>query len=159
MSSGCINIFVQGNISDVDLYFPEMPKLVCRVIQNPACHQGPSFYPSCLIRPQTPHFSPQREEGTSILGAKRTQGAEHQPILKTVKQSDEDCPLRVSDQMPETSDLEDSRDNSLGAGYAQGTPSYSSSHHLYSGVAAPFQSNPMTRLALSGEPSSCSSSS
>ena len=100
-----------------------------------------------------------REEGTSILGAKRTQGAEHQPILKTVKQSDEDCPLRVSDQMPETSDLEDSRDNSLGAGYARGTPSYSSSHHLYSGVAAPFQSNPMTRLALSGEPSSCSSSS
>lgn len=99
------------------------------------------------------------EEGTSILGAKRTQGAEHQPILKTVKQSDEDWQLRVSDQMPETSDLEDSWDNSLGAGCSQGTPSYSSSHHLFRGAAAPCQSIPMTRLAVSGEPSPCSSSS
>lgn len=99
------------------------------------------------------------EEGTSILGAKRTQGAEHQPILKTVKQSDEDWQLRVSDQMPETSDLEDSWDNSLGAGCSQGTPSYSNSHHLYNGAVAPCQSSPVTRLALSGKPSSCSSSS
>ncbi|XP_006066068.2 heat shock 70 kDa protein 14 isoform X1 [Bubalus bubalis] len=98
------------------------------------------------------------EEGTSILGAKRTQAAEHQPILKTVKESD-DCQLRVSDQMPETSDLEDSWDESSGAGCSQGTPSYSSSHHLFRGAAAPCQSIPMTRLAVSGEPSPCSSSS
>lgn len=106
-----------------------------------------------LAAPDTPG-----EEGTSILGAKRTQAAEHQPILKTVKESD-DCQLRVSDQMPETSDLEDSWDNSLGAGCSQGTPSYSSSHHLFRGAAAPCQSIPMTRLAVSGEPSPCSSSS
>ncbi|KAB0336442.1 hypothetical protein FD755_025978 [Muntiacus reevesi] len=81
------------------------------------------------------------EEGTSILGAK--------PILKTVKQSDEDCQLRVSDQMPETNNLTDSWDESLGAG----------SHHLFRGAAAPCQSSPKTRLTLSGEPSSCSSSS
>ncbi|XP_019828641.1 heat shock 70 kDa protein 14 isoform X1 [Bos indicus] len=106
-----------------------------------------------LAAPDTPG-----EEGTSILGAKRTQAAEHQPILKTVKESD-DCQLRVSDQMPETSDLEDSWDESSGAGCSQGTPSYSSSHHLFRGAAAPCQSIPMTRLAVSGEPSPCSSSS
>ncbi|OWK01492.1 hypothetical protein Celaphus_00018910 [Cervus elaphus hippelaphus] len=82
------------------------------------------------------------EEGTSILGAK--------PILKTVKQSDEDCQLRVSDQMPETNDLSDSWDESLGAGCSHGTPNYSSSHHLFSGAAAPCQSSPITRLTLSG---------
>ena len=71
-----------------------------------------------------------REEGTSILGAKRTQGAEHQPILKTVKQSDEDCPLRVSDQMPETSDLEDSWDESSGAGNPQACEGSGSQSHL-----------------------------
>ncbi|KAB0349391.1 hypothetical protein FD754_014248 [Muntiacus muntjak] len=81
------------------------------------------------------------EEGTSILGAK--------PILKTVKQSDEDCQLRVSDQTPETNNLTDSWEESLGAG----------SHHLFRGAAAPCQSSPKTRLTLSGEPSSCSSSS
>ncbi|GAB5573307.1 heat shock-related 70 kDa protein 2 [Prionailurus iriomotensis] len=71
------------------------------------------------------------EEGPSILRAKRTQAADHQPILKTVKESDEDCQLRISDQMRETSDLEDSWDESSGAGCSQGTPSYSSSHHLF----------------------------
>ncbi|XP_070328205.1 heat shock 70 kDa protein 14 isoform X1 [Odocoileus virginianus] len=106
-----------------------------------------------LAAPDTPG-----EEGTSILGAKRTQAAEHQSILKTVKESD-DCQLRVSDQMPETSDLEDSWDESSGAGCSQGTPSYSSSHHLFRGAAAPCQSIPMTRLTVSGEPSPCSSSS
>ncbi|EHB13522.1 Zinc finger and SCAN domain-containing protein 29 [Heterocephalus glaber] len=39
------------------------------------------------------------EERTSILKAKRTQVADHQPILKTVKESDEACPLKISDQM------------------------------------------------------------
>ncbi|KAB0355820.1 hypothetical protein FD755_021761 [Muntiacus reevesi] len=81
------------------------------------------------------------EEGTNILGAK--------PILKTVKQSDEDCQLRVSDQMSETNNLTDSWEESLGAG----------SHHLIRGAAAPCQSSPKTRLTLSGEPSSCYSSS
>lgn len=59
------------------------------------------------------------EEGTSILRAKRTQAADHQPTLKTVKESDEDCQLRISDQMRETSDLEDSWDESSGAGNSQ----------------------------------------
>lgn len=59
------------------------------------------------------------EEGPSILRAKRTQAADHQPILKTVKESDEDCQLRISDQMRETSDLEDSWDESSGAGNSQ----------------------------------------
>ncbi|XP_067560012.1 heat shock 70 kDa protein 14 isoform X3 [Pseudorca crassidens] len=99
------------------------------------------------------------EEGASILGAKRTQAADHQPVLKTVKESDEDCQLRISDQMRETSDLEDSWDESSGAGCSQGTPSYSSSHHLFRGTAAPCQSSPVTRLGVSGEPSPCTSSS
>ncbi|XP_026977724.1 heat shock 70 kDa protein 14 isoform X3 [Sagmatias obliquidens] len=99
------------------------------------------------------------EEGASILGAKRTQAADHQPVLKTVKESDEDCHLRISDQMRETSDLEDSWDESSGAGCSQGTPSYSSSHHLFRGAAAPCQSSPVTRLGVSGEPSPCTSSS
>ncbi|XP_033259334.1 heat shock 70 kDa protein 14 isoform X5 [Orcinus orca] len=99
------------------------------------------------------------EEGASILGAKRTQAADHQPVLKTVKESDEDCQLRISDQMRETSDLEDSWDESSGAGCSQGTPSYSSSHHLFRGAAAPCQSSPVTRLGVSGEPSPCTSSS
>ena len=69
------------------------------------------------------------EEGTSILGAKRTQAAEHQSILKTVKESD-DCQLRVSDQMPETSDLEDSWDESSGAGNPQACERSGSQSHL-----------------------------
>ncbi|XP_019519003.1 PREDICTED: uncharacterized protein LOC109393828 [Hipposideros armiger] len=99
------------------------------------------------------------EEGPSILRAKRTQAADHQPTLKTVKESDEDCQLRISDQMQETSDLEDSWDESSGAGCSQGTPSYSSSHHLFRGAVAPCQSSPMTRLGVSGEPSPCTSTS
>ncbi|XP_014639138.1 PREDICTED: uncharacterized protein LOC106801074 [Ceratotherium simum simum] len=99
------------------------------------------------------------EEGTSILRAKRTQAADHQPVLKTVKDSDEDCQLRISDQMRETSDLEDSWDESSGAGCSQGTPSYSSSHHLFRGAVAPCQSSPMTRLGVSGEPSPSTSTS
>lgn len=59
------------------------------------------------------------EEGTSILRAKRTQAADHQPTLKTVKESDEDCQLRISDQMRETSDLEDPWDESSDAGNSQ----------------------------------------
>ena len=59
------------------------------------------------------------EEGTSILRAKSTQAADHHPISKTVKESDEDCQLRISDQMQETSDLEDSWDESSGAGTSQ----------------------------------------
>lgn len=99
------------------------------------------------------------EEGTSILRAKRTQAAHHQPVLKTVKDSDEDCQLRISDQMRETSDVEDSWDESSGAGCSQGTPSYSSSHHLFRGAVTPCQSSPMTRLGVSGEPSPCTSTS
>nr|XP_015101093.1 heat shock 70 kDa protein 14 isoform X4 [Vicugna pacos]XP_031526790.1 heat shock 70 kDa protein 14 isoform X4 [Vicugna pacos] len=97
------------------------------------------------------------QEGTSILGAKRTQAADRSPALQTVKESDEDCQLRNSDQMQETSDLEDSWDESSGAGCSQGTPSYSSSHHLFRGAVAPCQSSPMTRLGVSGEPSPCTS--
>ncbi|KAF6371838.1 hypothetical protein mRhiFer1_006564 [Rhinolophus ferrumequinum] len=93
------------------------------------------------------------EEGTSILRAKRTQAADHQPTLKTVKESDEDCQLRISDQMRETSDLDDPWDESSGAGCSQGTPSYSSSHHLFRGAVAPCQSSPLARLGVSGEPS------
>ncbi|XP_054449291.1 zinc finger and SCAN domain containing 29 isoform X2 [Pteronotus mesoamericanus] len=99
------------------------------------------------------------EEGTSILRAKSTKAADHQPISKTVKESDEDCQLRISDQMQETSDLEDSWEESSGAGCSQGTPSYSSSHHLFRGTVAPCQSSPMTRLGVSGEPSPCTSTS
>ncbi|EPY75807.1 hypothetical protein CB1_001561007 [Camelus ferus] len=105
------------------------------------------------------------QEGTSILGAKRTQAADHSPALQTVKESDEDCQLRNSDQMQEASDLEDSWDESSGAGKvkgsrilkamtlgcSQGTPSYSSSHHLFRGAVAPCQSSPMTRLGVSAE--------
>ncbi|XP_054943726.1 heat shock 70 kDa protein 14 isoform X4 [Physeter macrocephalus] len=97
------------------------------------------------------------EEGVSTLGAKRTQAADHQPIVKTVKEADEDCQLRISDQTREASDLEDSWDESSGAGCSQGTPSYSSSHHLFRGAAAPCQSSPVTRLGVSGEPSPCTS--
>ncbi|KAM9672404.1 zinc finger and SCAN domain containing 29 isoform 1-T1 [Trichechus inunguis] len=102
---------------------------------------------------------PPGEEGTSILKAKRTQAADHQPILKTVKESDEDCHLRLSDRMQETSDLEDSWDEFSGAGCSQGTPSYSSSHNLFRGAVAPCQSSTMTRLGVSGEPSPCTSTS
>ncbi|XP_016047602.1 zinc finger and SCAN domain containing 29 [Erinaceus europaeus] len=99
------------------------------------------------------------EEGASILNARRTQAADHQPLLKTVKESNENCQLRTSGLMQETSDLEDSWDESSGAGCSQGTPSYSNSHHLFMGAIAPCQSSPMTRLGVSGEPSPCSSTS
>ncbi|XP_057643542.1 zinc finger and SCAN domain containing 29 isoform X1 [Chionomys nivalis] len=99
------------------------------------------------------------EEGTSLQKAKRTQEAGHQRILQTVKESDEDCQLRICDRIPEASDLEDSWDDSLGAGCSQGTPSYSSSHHLFRGAVAPCQSNPMTRLGVSRESSPCTSTS
>lgn len=59
------------------------------------------------------------EEGAGILKPKRTQAADHQPISKTVKESDEDCQLRITDQMQETSDLEDSWDESSGTGNFQ----------------------------------------
>ena len=59
------------------------------------------------------------EERTSILGPKRTQAADHQPLLKTVKESDGNCQLRISDQVQESSDLEDSWDESSGAGNSQ----------------------------------------
>ncbi|XP_034492050.1 zinc finger and SCAN domain containing 29 isoform X1 [Marmota monax] len=99
------------------------------------------------------------EEGTSILKAKRNQTADRQTILKTVKESDEDCQLRISDRMQESSDLEDSWAESSGAGCSQGTPSYSSSHNLFRGAAALCQSSPMTRRGMSGEPSPCTSTS
>ncbi|XP_070364146.1 myb/SANT-like DNA-binding domain-containing protein 7 [Equus asinus] len=99
------------------------------------------------------------EEGISILRAKRTQAVDHQPTLKTVKDSDEDCQLRIIEQMQETSDVEDSWDESLGAGCSQGTPSCSSSHHLFRGAVTSCQSSSMTRLAVSGEPSPCTSTS
>nr|XP_044990803.1 zinc finger and SCAN domain containing 29 isoform X2 [Jaculus jaculus] len=76
-----------------------------------------------------------------------------------VKESDEDCQLRISDRIRETSDLEDSWDESSGAGCSHGTPSYSSSHNLFRGAVAPCQSTPMTRLGVSGEPSPCASTS
>lgn len=99
------------------------------------------------------------EEETSILKAKRTQAADHQPILKTVKESDEDCQLKISDRIRETSDLEDSWDESSGAGCSQGTPSYSRFHNLFRGAVAPCQSSPMARLGMSGETSPSTSTS
>ncbi|XP_045141569.1 zinc finger and SCAN domain containing 29 [Echinops telfairi] len=102
---------------------------------------------------------PSGQEGTSVLKAKRTQAADHQHILDTVKDSDEDCQLRLIDRIQETSDLEDSWDGSSGAGCSQGTPIYSSSHNLFRGAVAPSQSSPMTRLGLSGEPNPCTSTS
>lgn len=48
--------------------------------------------------------------------AKRTQVACHRRVLQTVKESDEDCQLRISDGMEEASDVEDSWDESSGAG-------------------------------------------
>lgn len=59
------------------------------------------------------------QEGSSMRKSKRTQAAGHQRILQTVKESDEDCQLRISDRMPEASDLEDSWDDSSGAGNSQ----------------------------------------
>lgn len=64
-------------------------------------------------------FDKPGEEGTSIRKAERTQAACHQRILQTVKESDEDCHLRIRDQMQEASDLEDSWDESSGAGNSQ----------------------------------------
>lgn len=56
------------------------------------------------------------EEETSIQEMKRTRAAYRQCILQTVKESDEDCHLRISDRTQEASGLEDSWDESLGAG-------------------------------------------
>ncbi|XP_062066477.1 zinc finger and SCAN domain containing 29 [Lepus europaeus] len=99
------------------------------------------------------------KEGATILKARRTQAADRQPTLKTAQGSDEDCQLRMSDRMQETSDLEDPWDASSGAGCSQGTPNYSSSHNLFRGAVAPCQSSPMTRMGVSGEPSPCTSTS
>uniref|UniRef100_A0A8C6S0D7 Myb/SANT DNA binding domain containing 7 n=1 Tax=Nannospalax galili TaxID=1026970 RepID=A0A8C6S0D7_NANGA len=102
------------------------------------------------------------EKGPSMQKARRTRAAGHQPGLQTVKESNEDCHLRISDPMPEASDLEDSWDESSGAGCSQGTPTYSSSHNLFRGAVAPCQSSPMTRLTVSTvsrESSPCTSSS
>ncbi|XP_042542213.1 zinc finger and SCAN domain containing 29 [Dipodomys spectabilis] len=100
-----------------------------------------------LVASDTP-----REKRTSIVKAERTQVTDRQPFLKRVKESDEDCQLRISDRIREASDLEDSWDESSGAGCSQGTPNYSSSHNLFRGAAVPCQSSPMTRLGVSGEP-------
>ncbi|EDL78690.1 rCG64128 [Rattus norvegicus] len=99
------------------------------------------------------------DEGASVQEAKRTQAACHRRVLQTVKESDEDCQLRISDGMDEASDIEDSWDESSGAGCSQGTLNYSSSHHLFKGAVAPCQSRPMTRLAVSRESSPCTSTS
>lgn len=99
------------------------------------------------------------EEETSIQETQRTRAARHQRMLQTVKESDEDCQLRISDRSEGASDLEDSWDESSGAGCSQGTPSYSSSHHLFRGAVAPCQSGPMTRLGVSRETSPCTSTS
>lgn len=98
------------------------------------------------------------EEATSIREMQRTRAARHQRMLQAVKESDEDCQLRISDRMEEASDLEDSWDESSGAGCSQGTPSYSSSH-LFRGAVAPSQSGPMTRLGVSRESSPSASTS
>lgn len=45
------------------------------------------------------------------------------------------------------------------SGCSQGTPSYSSSHHLFRGSVAPCQSSPMARLGVSRESSPCTSTS
>ncbi|KAM4889481.1 LOW QUALITY PROTEIN: myb/SANT-like DNA-binding domain-containing protein 7 [Thomomys bottae] len=92
-----------------------------------------------------------RKERPSIVKAERMQAA-NQPFLKTIKESDEDCQLRISDRIRGTHDLEDAWDESSGAGCSQGTPNYSSSHNLFRGETAPCQSSPMTRLGVSGEP-------
>ncbi|XP_052012480.1 zinc finger and SCAN domain containing 29 [Apodemus sylvaticus] len=99
------------------------------------------------------------EEATSIRETKQAQAACHRRILQTVNESDEDCHLRISDQTEEASDLEDSWDESSGAGCSQGTPSYSSSHHLFRGAVAPCHSSPVTRLGVSRESSPCTSTS
>lgn len=70
------------------------------------------------------------KEGTSIMKAKRNQTADHQTILKTVKESDEDCQLRISDRMQEASDLEDSWAESSGAGNSQACEELGSRSHL-----------------------------
>lgn len=59
------------------------------------------------------------EEETSIQETQRTRAARHQRMLQTVKESDEDCQLRISDRSEGASDLEDSWDESSGAGNSQ----------------------------------------
>lgn len=103
-----------------------------------------------LVTPDKPG-----DEGAGVQKAKRTQAACHQRVLQTVKESDEDCQLRINDGMEEASDIDDSWDESSGAGCSQGIPSYSSSHHLFKGAAAPCQS----RLGVLRESSPCTSSS
>lgn len=58
-------------------------------------------------------------KGTSIQTVERTQAACYQHILQTIKESNEDCHLRISDRMQEVSDLDDSWDESSGAGNSQ----------------------------------------
>ncbi|XP_040823821.1 zinc finger and SCAN domain containing 29 [Ochotona curzoniae] len=99
------------------------------------------------------------EEGTSVLKVKETRAADRQSALKTVQKSDEDCQLRMSGRMQETSDLEESWDESSGTGCSQGTPTYSTSHKLFRGAVAPCESSPVTRLGVFNEPSPCTSSS
>lgn len=101
-----------------------------------------------LVTPDKPG-----DERAGVQKAKRTQAACHRHVLQTVKESDEDCQLRISDGMEEASDIEDSWDESSGAGCSQGTPSYNSSHRLFK--AAPCQS----RLGVSRESSPCTSTS
>ncbi|XP_051007275.1 zinc finger and SCAN domain containing 29 [Acomys russatus] len=94
------------------------------------------------------------QEGTSTREVQKTQAAGRECILQTVNESDEDCELSISDRMQDASNLEDSWDDgSSGAGCSQGTPSYSSSHHLFRGAVAPCQRLPMTSLSVSREPS------
>lgn len=70
------------------------------------------------------------DKGTSIRKPKRTPVAGHQPGLQTVQESDEDCQLRISDPMPEASDLEDSWDEFSGAGNSQAWAGLGSQSHL-----------------------------
>ncbi|XP_058525260.1 zinc finger and SCAN domain containing 29 [Ochotona princeps] len=99
------------------------------------------------------------EEGANVLKVKETRAADRQSALKTVQKSDEDCQLRMSGRMQETSDLEESWDESSGTGCSQGTPTYSTSHKLFRAAVAPCESSPVTRRGVFNEPSPCTSSS
>lgn len=59
------------------------------------------------------------EEAASIRETQRTRAPHHQHMLQAVKESDEDCQLRISDRTEGASDLEDSWDESSGAGNSQ----------------------------------------
>lgn len=70
------------------------------------------------------------DEGASVQEAKRTRAACHWCVLQTVKESDEDCQLRISDGMDEASDIEDSWDESSGAGNSRDMRGTGSQSHL-----------------------------